>query len=355
MLGLETKSENKILGQGGLGINFEPDLAAKDDFDFADLSAFGGPVFVLTIDTEEEFDWATPFARSGFGTSHLKSIPRFQALCGEFSVKPCYLIDYPITQDPFGVELLAGYANSGQAEVGVQLHPWVSPPFDEILSPNNSYACNLPEPLERAKLSTLHSVIVDRFGIHPDAYRAGRYGAGEHTADILTDLGISIDTSVRSRFNYAPQGGPDYRTHPLDPYWLKRGQLLELPLTTVFGGAMRSVGDSVYGQWFESQAARAMLARSGMLERIALTPEGVSLSKAIEGIDIALAHDIKIINLSFHSPSLAVGHTPYVRDESQLEQLYAWFEGVFSHLRASGIRPVTMAEIKAASGIHLPS
>jgi hypothetical protein len=344
-----------VLAQGGSGINFKPDLAAKGYFDLADVSALGGPVYVLTVDTEEEFDWTKPFARSGFGTEHLKSVPRFQSLCDEFGVKPCYLVDYPITQDPFGVELLAGYAGGGQAEIGIQLHPWVSPPFDEILSPYNSYACNLPEQLERAKLSTLHAAIVDRIGIRPDAYRAGRYGAGEHTAGILTDLGISIDTSVRSRFNYASQGGPDYRAHPLDPYWLERGQLLELPLTTVFGGVMRSVGDTVYGQWFESQAARSMMARSGMLERIALTPEGITLSKALEGIDIAVADNVKIFNLSFHSPSLAVGHTPYVRDESQLAELYAWFEGVFAHLRASGIRPVTMAEIKAASGIHAPS
>ncbi len=333
-------------------MGFKPDLAATSDIDFVDLSSLGGPRFVLTVDTEEEFDWTKPFAREGHRTEHLKSVPPFQALCSDHGIRPCYLVDFAIAEDVFGVDLLAGYAHGGQAEIGVQLHPWVNPPFDETLSTFNSYACNLPEPLERAKLLRLHTAIVERFGVKPDAYRAGRYGAGQNTASILADLGIAIDSSVRARFNYASQGGPDYSYHPLNPYWLKQGTLMELPLTTVFGGAMRSVGDSVFGQWFNSQAARSMLARSGMLERIALTPEGISLKKAIEGVDLALAAGVEIINLSFHSPSLAVGHTPYVRDEGQLGDMYKWFAGVFAHLKASGIRPTTMAEIKAASGIH---
>ena len=349
--GIETKSENNVLAQGGLGVGFKPNLAAPQDFDFLDLSALGTPRFVLTVDTEEEFDWTKPFVRDGYGTSHLKSLPRFQSLCSDHNVVPCYLVDFPITEDGFGVDLLAGYAHSGLAEIGVQLHPWVNPPFDEDLSAFNSYACNLPESLERAKLSCLHAAIVGRFDVRPDAYRAGRYGAGHNTAQILTDLGIAIDTSVRSRFSYAAQGGPDYTYHPVNPYWINRGNVLELPLTTVFGGAMRSAGNVVFGRWFNSHAARSALARSGMVERIALTPEGISLPKALEGIDLAIAEGVKVINLSFHSPSLAVGHTPYVRDEGQLQQLYDWFAGVFAHLEAAGVRPTTMAEIKRASGI----
>jgi hypothetical protein len=340
-----------VLAQGGTGIKFKPDLAAKSDFDLADLSALGGPVFVLTVDTEEEFDWTKPFSRSGYGTEHLRSIPRFQAVCTEFGVKPCYLVDYPVTEDKFGVEMLGGFADGGQAEIGVQLHPWVNPPFSEILSDMNSYACNLPESQERAKLSALHAAVVSRFGIRPDVYRAGRYGAGPQTGAILADLGISIDSSVRSRFDYSSQGGPDYTQYPVAPYWLNRGQLLELPLTTVFSGAMRSVGDVVFGEWFASQAARSMLARSGLLERIALTPEGISLAKAVQAIDIALSEGVSVLNLSFHSPSLAVGNTPYVRDEMQLELLYDWFTGVFTHLRSTGVRAVTMAEIKDIFGI----
>jgi hypothetical protein len=42
-----------------------------------------------------------------------------------------------------------------------------------------------------------------------------------------------------------------------------------------------------------------------------------------------------------------------VRDEAQLAELYGWFIGVFAHLKAAGVRPTTMAEIKNASGIRV--
>jgi hypothetical protein len=316
-----------------------------------ELSSLGGPRFVLTVDTEEEFDWTKPFAREGHGTEHLKAIPKFQALCADYGVSPCYLVDLPIVEDPFGADLLGSYALAGQAEIGVQLHPWVNPPFDEALTAYNSYACNLPPSLERAKLTLLYNAIVDRLGVRPDAYRAGRYGAGAETAKILRDLGMAIDTSVRARFDYSCQHGPDYSRHPVYPYWLDKGHVLELPLTTVYAGAMRAVGSRLFSDWFESNTARSLLARSKLLERIALTPEGIPVSKALQAVDLALDEQVPVINLSLHSPSLAVGYTPYVRNETQLEELYHWLEAVLQHLESRGVRPTTMAEIKKASGI----
>jgi len=316
-----------------------------------ELSTLGGPRFVLTIDTEEEFDWDKPFAREGHGTDHLKAIPKFQALCADFGVIPCYLVDLPIVEDEFGAALLGGYAQEGTAEIGVQLHPWVNPPFDETLTAYNSYACNLPPALERAKLALLYNSIESRLGVKPDAYRAGRYGAGPETTIILHDLGIAIDTSVRARFDYSYQHGPDYSRHPVYPYWLDKGHVMELPLTTVYAGAMRRAGSRLFADWFESNTARSLLARSKLLERIALTPEGIPLAKALQAVDIALDEQLPVINLSLHSPSLAVGYTPYVRNEAQLEELYEWLESVFQHLQTRGVRPTTMAEIKKASGI----
>ena len=314
------------------------------------LSALGGVRFLVTVDTEEEFDWAAPFTRDQHGTTHISGIPRFQELCDEHEVNPCYFVDYPITQDAKAVELFAGYAASGKAEIGAHLHPWVSPPLVEHVSAHNSFACNLPPELEREKLNNLYAAIVRNMGIRPDAYRAGRYGAGPATPAILADLGIAIDSSTRARFDYSSQGGPDYSGYQVQPYWLIENQLLELPLTTVFSGGLRSAGDMVFGRWLVSDTARAVLARSKMIERLPITPEGIPLADALRAIDLALEDDIPILNLSFHSPSLAPGHTPYVRNDDDLEAFYAWWRAVFAHLAKRGVRATTMAEIKAATG-----
>ncbi|MEQ1538181.1 MAG: polysaccharide deacetylase family protein [Sphingorhabdus sp.] len=339
--------------RGKLGAAVDLNPCTPQTVRFVDFG-FDGPRFIVTVDTEEEFDWAAPFTRGEHGTSHVAAIDRFQSLCDSHDVRPAYLVDYPIVSDTSAVDLLGRYVSESRADVGVQLHPWVNPPFKEEPSVHNSYACNLPPKLERAKLTALHSLIVERFGVRPQMYRAGRYGAGHYSRQILRDLGVSIDTSVRSLFDYTGQGGPNYADCPLDPYWINEGELLELPVTTVFSGALQSAGKLIFNRAFESLTSRGLLARTGMLERIALTPEGIPVEKAIRAVDIALARKIPILNFSFHSPSLAVGHTPYVRTADELERFYDWWIQIFAHLKLRGVKPTNVDEIARAAGIVLP-
>ncbi len=316
--------------------------------EFADLAPLSGTRFLITVDTEEEFDWSGPFTHDQHSTRHIPAIAKFQTMCEARHAQPVYLVDYPIANDPKAAELLGGYAAQGTAAIGVQLHPWVNPPFDEIVNHHNSYACNLPPALEREKLCALHAKIVESFGVQPDIYRAGRYGAGAETPVILRDLGIAIDSSVRSHFDYSAEGGPDYSNEPLNPYWLEQGHVLELPVTTVFCGGLRGMGNAAFAGMFASDTSRSILARTGLLERIALTPEGIPLGKAIQGIDCAIEQGVGILNFSFHSPSLEPGHVDYVRNDEDLAAFYAWWEGVFAHLAKRSVLPVSVGEIKAA-------
>jgi hypothetical protein len=192
-------------------------------------------------------------------------------------------------------------------------------------------------------------MIEDKFGAVPLIYRAGRYGTGPHTAELLSECGLAIDTSVRSKFDYSPGEGPDYRRHPLEPYWLddNRG-LLELPLTTVFWGILRRQGDWLYRALARVPRLRGVLSYLGLLERIPLTPEGVSVDEAIRGIDIAIDDGLPLLVFSFHSPSLQPGHTPYVRSESDLDALYDWWRRVLAYCDLRGIRATNVTEIMQA-------
>ena len=180
----------------------------------------------------------------------------------------------------------------------------------------------------------MRAAIQRNFGAPPLIYRAGRYGVGPNTAKILADNGMAIDTSVRSNFDYSASGGPNFRDFPLHPYWLDRAAgLLELPLTTTYWGPLRQLGPWLYPQMWRVPQLRGALARIGLLERIPLTPEGVTLEEAIRAIDIALDDDLPVLVFSFHSPSLAAGFTPYVRSEAELDAFYDWWRGVFAYLR----------------------
>lgn len=311
-----------------------------------------GQRFIVTVDTEEEFDWTQPLGRTGHGLSHVPRLARFQQFCESLGVAPIYLIDYPIATDPAAVAALGDAVAAGRAEIGVQLHPWVSPPHDEEVNGFNSYAGNLPPALEAAKFNTLKETIERAFGKSPLIYRAGRYGVGPASAGILSNAGIAIDTSVRARFDYSSTGGPNFRDHPVAPWWVdKPGGLMELPLTTVFWGMLRQQGPLLYPLLWRMPKLRGLLARIAMLERIPLTPEGVSIEEAIKGIDIALDDGLPVLVFSFHSPSLRPGLTPYVRDEDDLDQLYDWWRRVFAYLAKRGVRPAAVGDIMAAAQV----
>jgi len=325
----------------------------------AQFSEGFGQRFIVTVDTEEEFDWNAPLDRHGHGTLSVPALRTFQQFCEEFGVVPIYLVDYPVADSPLAPEAIGEAVAAGRAEVGVQLHPWVNPPFDEAVTEFNSYAGNLGFELEREKFARLHGRIVEAFGTAPRIYRAGRYGLGPRTAEILDEFGIAIDTSVRARFDYSASGGPNYRTHPLQPYWTDNARrLLELPLTTVYWGPLRQLGNTIYPALWRMPQLRGALARAGLLERIPLTPEGITAEEALRGVDVAIDAGLPVLVFSFHSPSLVPGYTPYVRDAQDLDSLYGWWRTLFAHLERRGVKPSNVANIMSSVALaqnELPS
>ncbi|MEL6707495.1 MAG: polysaccharide deacetylase family protein [Pseudomonadota bacterium] len=305
---------------------------------------------LLTVDTEEEFDWNAPFRRTGFGLEHTRELARFQGFCEEIGARPVYLVDWPITEAPHAIEVIADAVSRGAAELGMQLHSWVNPPFDEELSERNSFAGNLPPDLEAAKFHALRDRIEAVFGAQPQIYRAGRYGAGPNTARMLSEAGVAIDTSVRPLFDYSAQGGPDYSAHPAQPYWTgEKRDVLELPITSVFWGVLRQQGSLLHRLQRHIPTFFAAFSRFRLLERIALTPEGVTIDEAIRGIDIALDEGLPVLVLSFHSPSLAPGFTPYAPDQEGVEAIYAWLRAIYAYLDQRGVASTTIDEILEAT------
>ena len=323
---------------------------APDGHSLARFASDFGQRVILTVDTEEEFDWNKPFTRDQHGLKHVSAIPRFQTFCEAVGAHPVYLVDWPITNDPMSVEIIGDAVKRGKADVGAQLHPWVNPPFDEEVNEQNSYAGSLPRDLERAKLIALRDRIEEAFGAAPIMYRAGRYGLGANSAQTLSEAGFKIDPSVRSRFDYRGQDGPDYSHHPLAPYWVgENADLLELPITTVYWGMLRQFGPQIHRFQKHVPTLFGGFSKLRLLERIALTPEGVTAREAIRGIDISLDDELPLLVLSLHSPSLAPGFTPYAKDEAEVEALYDWLNRVYAYLDTRKVKSANTAQIIAAA------
>ncbi len=291
------------------------------------------PQLIVVIDTEEEFDWSADPDRDANQVTAMEHIERAQSIFREYGIRPCYVVDYPVATQPEGNQLLKKYLQQGQCEIGVHLHPWVNPPYEEHLSRENMYPGNLPRELELAKLATLQKAITGVFGAQPVAYKAGRYGFGPNTAEILSELGFDIDLSVCPPLDARHDGGPDYRDYDARPFWFGQPErrILEIPCTGAFVGWAGRMSRTVY-DWanaFRQFGAHGLLSRLRMVDRLMLSPEGYSTPEHIRLTRALLSAGVRTFTWSFHSPSLVPGHTTYVQSQRDLNEFLDRFRRYF--------------------------
>ncbi len=306
-----------------------------------------GNRFIVFVDVEEEFDWSAPPDPRNRSVSAMHALPAAHARFAERGIGLMCMVDHPVASDPAAVDILKAITADGRSSIGAQLHPWVTPPY-AAPQPGDSYAGNLPPALEAAKLDALTDLLRDTFGTPPLAYRAGRYGIGPATAAMLAARGYRVDASVRARYDYSADGGPDFTAIGSVAY--RMGSLIEVPLTTIFTGRLRRAGPMFHPLLGRVSHARGLFARSGLLQRIALTPEDMPIDDALEAVRIAIGEgEQQLLSFSFHSPSLEPGHTPYVRRASDLAEFWAWWERMFTCLDRLKVAPVGIDALLAAA------
>ncbi len=278
------------------------------------------PTLLVVVDTEEEFDWGAAFDPNATSVRNIAEQPRGQEIFDRFGIQPTYVIDHPVAATRDSAELLAGFAAQGRCSIGAHLHPWVNPPLEGEITARTSYPGNLPPALERAKLDHLTRTIAQNLGMQPTIYKAGRYGVGPATPGILADLGYRIDCSLVPWTDFSGDGGPDFSAMPDQPFEILP-DLLELPLSVGFVGRLAGSGPALYPHLHKDAARTLRLpgiaARSGLLERLRLSPEGHSLDDMIRQTDAGLARGKRLFMMTYHSSALLPGATPYVRSTAE--------------------------------------
>jgi hypothetical protein len=308
---------------------------------------------LVTVDTEEEFDWAGVGVSQAWSMKHAAHLGWFQELCESFGVRPTYVIDYPFATTPESIAALRGPHDRGACEIGAHPHPWVNPPIREELTVRNTYLSNLPADLQQEKVAALTDAIRQSFGYTPRTFKAGRYGFDVALAPFLSSLGYTVDTSVMPFCNFTDDGGPDYRTARWQPYWIdgSKDSLLEVPCTSGFN---RWPFES-YNKFFQRTGRaplrtfrlRGILDRLGVLKHIVLSPELAGESDCVTLMRRIAAHPPAVLNVTLHSPSVMPGCTPFVRTEEDVarfrRQLTTMFRVATQELRAT---PMTMSEFR---------
>lgn len=306
----------------------------------ARLPAGHPPVLAVVVDTEEEFDWTKAFSRDSTATTAIAAQPLAHArVFDRFGIVPTYVIDWPVATTKSAYTTLKTLMDESRCEIGTHLHPWVSPPHVEEVNLHNSYTGNLPLDLELEKLRLLTQAIAENFERCPTLFKAGRYGLGCGTSAALAQMGYLIDASIVPHISFGADGGPDFTRFTNDPFWFgpRAAPLLELPVTAAFCGWLRR-----QGRWLHpalvTPAARGLrlggiAARTRALERIRLSPEGCDAAEMIRLVTTLARAGNQVFTLTYHSPSLVPGHTPYVRSQADLDAFLDAIAAVCAYFR----------------------
>jgi hypothetical protein len=307
----------------------------------------------VVIDTEEEFDWSADFSRSNTSVQAMRYIHRVQKIFDAYQITPVYVMDYPVASHPDGYRPLQEIHAAGHCLLGTHVHPWVNPPYTEQVSTYNSFVGNLPRSLEATKLRVLSDTIGEHFGERPIIYKAGRYGVGPNTADILEEQGYEVDVSVCPCMDYSAEGGPHFIPYSVWPYWFgRRRLLLELPLTVGFTGLLRRWGSPLHRLASRPSLARlhpiGILARLRCMNKVWLSPEGYSLEENVSLLRALYRDGLRVFSFAFHSPSVVPGHTPYVTSQSDLDRFLSHCRRFFDFFMDElGGCPTTPLALKA--------
>lgn len=310
------------------------------------------PKLIVVIDTEEEFDWTSPHCRNHTSVRAMRWIGRIQDIFDSYRITPVYMVDYPVASQSEGYQPLLEIYADGRCLIGAHVHPWVNPPFEEQVNAYNSFPCNLPYSLEEAKIRVLGQTIEERFGVRPIIYKAGRYGLGPHTPAILEEQRYEIDLSVCPYMDYSAEGGPNFTEYCAWPYWFGANRcLLEIPLTTGFTGLLRPWGLRLHELASHPRLHRlhsiGILARLRCLNKVWMSPEGYTLNENIALLQALYRDGLRVFSFAFHSPSVEVGHTPYVRTQRDLDRFLSQCRQFFDYfIYELGGEPTTPLQIK---------
>jgi hypothetical protein len=309
----------------------------------------------VVVDTEEEFDWSKPFDRTSNSIRHMREIGLVQAIFERHGVVPTYVVDYAVASQRDAWEPLKAFQTDGRADIGAHLQAWVSPPFIETVNSYNSYAGNIDPALEHEKLRVLRDTIANTFGHAPQVYRAGRYGLGPRSLGSIADLGFLVDSSPSPGYDLTHDGGPNYLGYAINPFWVgvRAGGLLCVPVTGGFTGWFPNRWHS-YAETLLRRRGKVgnrllgLLSRLGAHSRIRLSPEGHSLDELKQLSRLLVGLGVPLLGVSFHSPTVMVGGTPYSRTRAARDAFIARLDDYLAFaIHDLGAEPTTLVKYRA--------
>ncbi|MBL4763674.1 MAG: polysaccharide deacetylase family protein [Colwellia sp.] len=315
-------------------------------------------LFVLSVDTEEEWDWKTEFPQYNVQVENIQAIQEFQQECNSIGIRPTYFVDYPVVNSPQSVQVLKSIDQLGQCEIGAHLHPWCNPPITAENDEFFSHVVNLPIDLVEQKLVSLLEQLRTSFGKDISSFRTGRWGINSAIMGLLIKHGITVDSSIYPFYsnNYFNCDGA-----PVEPYWpdlsnpLKaqsqeqQSSIYEVPVSAGFNHAQFILCDKIYKlistRFLSFLRIPGIIWQLKLLRKIYLSPELSSATDMQTLIKALLKRKAPIVHMYLHSSSLI--SLPYNNHPFTREQILDNMKQTVSYLQEhANVTFCTLSEAK---------
>jgi hypothetical protein len=191
---------------------------------------------VISIDVEEEGLFSDRYPRTPPGVTNVAELSRLSFIPRDFGLPLTLLVTYQVAKDPTACRVLSRWRDRYEAEIGVHLHPWNTPPFLDPPGPEPAPSQGLPRGLLREKFANLTAQVQTGLSVTPGSFRMGRFDAGPQVWSLLSEFGLEVDSSVAPLTPKNPD--PRFFLAPADPFPLGQAgpegrNLLEVPITLV--------------------------------------------------------------------------------------------------------------------------
>ena len=317
------------------------------------------PAFLITIDTEEDNLWFSPRSRT---TENARWLPRFQALCERYGLKPTYLTNYGMATSPVFQSFARETLRREACEIGMHLHAWNTPPIRPLTDDDDLYHPYLIEyPAEAIgeKVRYMTRLLEDVFERKMTSHRAGRWAIDGRYVRCLEECGYAVDCSVTPGISWKEhlgkpggEGGADYTGCPHEPYYLDvddvrrpgHSGVLEVPVTIVANSPRAA-------DWLRAKvrpSSRINVALNRWYPAVTwLRPNGWNRRGMLRVLETARAERRSFVEFMLHSSELMPGGSGTCRDEQSLDRLYRHIESVFK-VASRSFRPAALTEFAAA-------
>jgi glycosyltransferase involved in cell wall biosynthesis len=313
------------------------------------------PKMIVTVDTEEEFDWDAR-QTTRHAVCDPADIDRFQRVAARAGAKPLYFLTYPVMKDARAAAYFRALADQGAAELGVHLHAWVTPPIGGAEDDAYSWQCHLPQDVQTAKLRAAADAYEAAFGRSPISHRAGRYGVDERSYAPMAAAGLKLDFSPSPGFDYSASGGPDFSGMSNQPFHVETPHG-RVHVTPVCGGRAFKGGNLFTapprGPGGFSVGKRSL--KDGLLAPMRLTCEDTKLDDLKALTRRLIADTTPVLTFSLHSTTLTPGANPYSREARDIDRALEVTAAYFDWFRAEcGGVFISVDELARDLGVAAP-